>query len=567
MSRRTHVSLNTPDVEARFASWVKMVIDIVSPKDLYLVGGRATAKTTEIIAERSMAICYDMPRSMQVIVSDTYINALKNIIPAIIEGWKRKGWREGIHFVTDSRPPNHFKLPYKPVETYKHTISIFNGCFFNMGSLDQPGGLAGGSYQHMYGDEARLLKFDKLKKLTPALRGEYVQFGHSVFYRGKTFTTDIPNIIDGDDDWIMQNEKLMNKEQIELALQVGLVVNDIRKEILSYKQVGDFEKIEKLKKTLAKWMQHWVRVRKDSTFFYMVSTFVNVDILTEGYFSDSLKALGIEEFKSAILSFKVNIKKGEKFYSNLGEHHFYDDGIIPGYYDKYLLTDEIEESSLALRYIDHEKTLDAGMDFGDMSSMVIGQHRGNYVYVLKEFHTLAPENEIQMGIKFCSFFKNHKRKVLNLYYDRSGNQNSKTKRDWANATKKAIEFNNGTATGWTVNLMSLNQATIYQEEEFSFCKVLMAGSNSNLPKLLIDKFQCKHLKSSLELTKIKVRTDKKGTKTIHKDKSSETLPLALRPMYSTNYSDAFKYFIYRRSFTEFTTYNGVVNISAPSIIG
>ena len=40
----------------------------------------------------------------------------------------------------------------------------FNGCFFNLGSLDQPGGLAGGSYQHMYGDEARLLKFEKLKK-------------------------------------------------------------------------------------------------------------------------------------------------------------------------------------------------------------------------------------------------------------------------------------------------------------------------------------------------------------------------------------------------------------------
>jgi hypothetical protein len=44
---------------------------------------------------------------------------------------------------------------------------------------------------------------------------------------------------------------------------------------------------------------------------------VNVDILTEGYFADSLKALGIEEFKSAIL-FEINLKKGEKFYGNLG---------------------------------------------------------------------------------------------------------------------------------------------------------------------------------------------------------------------------------------------------------
>jgi hypothetical protein len=43
---------------------------------------------------------------------------------------------------------------------------------------------------------------------------------------------------------------------------------------------------------------------------------VNVDILTEGYFADSLKA-GIEEFKSAF-SLKINLKKGEKFYGNLG---------------------------------------------------------------------------------------------------------------------------------------------------------------------------------------------------------------------------------------------------------
>jgi hypothetical protein len=35
---------------------------------------------------------------------------------------------------------------------------------------------------------------------------------------------------------------------------------------------------------------------KDLTFFYIVSSFVNVDI-PEGYFADSLKALGIEEFK------------------------------------------------------------------------------------------------------------------------------------------------------------------------------------------------------------------------------------------------------------------------------
>jgi hypothetical protein len=264
-----------------------------------------------------------------------------------------------------------------------------------------------------------------------------------------------------------------------------------------------------------------------------------------------LKALGIEEFKSAILSLKINLKKGEKFYGNLGEHHFYDDGVLNDYYDRFSLTDgEIEESSLALRYIDHNAKLEGGMDFGDMCSLIAAQPRGSYLYCLKEFYTLAPENEIQMGKKFRDFFKHQKVKILDLYYDRSGNQNSKTKRDWANAVKRAIEFENGVSTGWIVNLKSENQATIYQEEEFNFAKAMMGETTKGLMKLKIDKFQCKCLKSSLELTKIKIKVDAKGSKTLHKDKSTESLPILLRPMFSTNFSDAFKYLIYRRDYVD-----------------
>jgi hypothetical protein len=551
MSRRTHVNLDDDRVTGQYASWIKMVIDLIAPKNLYLIAGRATAKTSDIIAERSMAVCRDMPHSKSVFVSDTYINALKNIRPTLIEGWNRKGWIEGKHYVTAQKPPDHFKKCYKPVDSFKHTIYTYLGNLFTLGSLDQPGGLAGDSFQHRFGDEARLLKKVKLDKLTPALRGEYAQFGSSVYYRGNTFTTDMPNILLGDDDWIMSHEKNMNLDQVKNALQVGLVLNEIKSEVLAAIQVKDYKKVENLKKQLVKWTMNWVKVRKDLTFFYVVSSFVNVDILTDGFFADSLKALGIEEFKSAILSLKINLKKGEKFYGSLGEHHFYDDGVLTDYYNKFSLTEEIEESSLALRYVDHNAKLEAGVDFGDMCSMVTAQPRGNFLYCLKEFYTLEPENEIQLAKKFTDFYKFHKTKVLDLYYDRSGNQYAKVKRDWANALKNAIEFQNGISTGWTVNLMSLNQATIYQDEEFAFAKALMGETTLGLLKLKIDKFQCKCLKSSLELTKIKIKTKTgSGSRTLHKDKSSESLPILLRPMYSTNFSDAFKYLIYRRDFVD-----------------
>lgn len=557
MSRRTRVDHKDELIEGRYASKVKMAVDLIAPKNLGLIGGRATAKTSDYMAERSQDIVYDMPGSYQVLVSDTYVNALKNIVPALLEGWRRKGWREGIHYITDKRPPSHFELPYKPPLSYKHTISLFNGCFFNIGSLDQPSGLAGGSYQHMYGDEARLLKSEKLKRLTPAIRGEYTRFSHSVYYRGRTFFTDMPNILSGDEDWIWQMEKEMDKERVQVALQIGLELNSIKCELYNAVKFGDQTKIKRLKKQIIKWKEYWIRARKGLTFFYVVSSLVNADVLQEGFFYDNLAALGLEEFKSAILSLKVNIKKGERFYSHLGEHHFFDDGIIASYYDKFKLGEEFEESSLALKYIDHNAPIDIGVDFGNMCSVVSGQQRGNYLYLLKEFYTLPPESSRELAEKIRTFYKNHKCKVINMYYDRAGNQYEKVSRDWATELAGFLENKSGTNKEWSVNLISKNQANIYQSEEHLFAKKFLGETVKELPKIKIDKFGCKCLKSSLELTKTKEKIDKKGVKTLHKDKSSEKLSLKLLPLYSTNFSDAFKYFIFRPEYTKYTNRRNV----------
>jgi hypothetical protein len=550
MSRKTLVRHDDPFINPQYANWLSLAIELIQPQNLYLVAGRATAKTSEIIAQRSMNIMYDMPHSQQVFVSDTYVNCLRNIMPTLFEGWERKGWKLGRDYVTDQRPPAHFKNCYKPTDSFKHTVSVKTGVRLILGSLDQPSGLAGNSFQHEYGDESRLLKFQKLKKLDPAIRGEHAQFGHSVFYRGRTFTTDMPNILDGDDDWITLQEKHMAIEQIKAAMQVGVILNDIKKELYNASIDRDIKKIELLKKNLMRWTEKWVRIRKDSTFYYTVSSFVNADILQEGFFRDTFKALGAEEFKSAILSFKVSITRGEKFYGNLGEHHFYTDGVLNGYYDRFMLTDTIEETSQALRYLDHSAGLEIGVDFGDQLSIVVAQRRGSYLYCLKDFHTLPPDSVKEIAEKFREFFKHHKRKVIEMFYDRAGNIGKKIKRDWASDLKNAIEFKGGVATGWVVNLRSEGQGTIYQEEEFTFAKALLGETVDGLPKVKIDKLQCKHLKSSLELTKIIVKIDKVGSKSIHKDKSSEKLPMDLRPMYSTNFSDAFKYLIYRRDFVD-----------------
>jgi len=564
MSRKTHVNINDPDVETRFANWIKMTIDLVAPKNMFAVLGRGTGKTSDIIAERSMDIIYDMPRSYQVFAADTYVNAHKNIVPSLLEGWVRKGWREGRDFVLEKPPPISWAKPYKPVEYFKHTISIRNGVFFNLVSMDQPTGAAGNSYQHIYVDEAKNVIFNKLKKLMPALRG-YIDFAHSVYYRGFTATTDMPNVAEGEHDWILDREKDMDIEQIKLALHAALIMNNIKEQLYNAIKDRNKTKVKHLKKQLERWTARWVRARKDSTFFYVVSSFVNIDVLTSGYFTDSLKALGIEEFKTAIISLRANIKKGEKFYVNLGAHHFYDDGILSNFYDNIPIGDAIEESSLALKYVQHNKEIDCGVDFGDMCSMVTGQEAGKYVYLLKNFYTLAPSSSKELANQFTSFYRHHKTKVLNMYYDRSGNQYSKIRRDWATELKDFIEFKNGSSTGWTVNLMNRNQATIMQEEEYSLMKTMLGEYSQDLPKIKIDKYGCRELKSSMELAKLKIKTRANGSKTLHKDKSSEKLPLLKLPMFSTNMSDAGKYFFFRPKWVNVMRKSSQVVTSDPGV--
>ena len=78
MSRKTHVSHKDPFINPVYVNWLNLLCQLISPKDLYLLAGRGAAKT-DIFAQRSMDVMYDMPGSQQVLVSDTYVNARNNI--------------------------------------------------------------------------------------------------------------------------------------------------------------------------------------------------------------------------------------------------------------------------------------------------------------------------------------------------------------------------------------------------------------------------------------------------------------------------------------------------------
>jgi len=544
------MNLNSEVHDVEFSNWIKTNIMLAKPRDLYLYAGRGTGKSTDILAARVEDVVRELPRGMFVFTSDTYMNLMTNIVPNIIMGLEQRyDFYEGLHFVVDEEPPASWDRPYSNrTFHYKHTISTWNGCKFFLTSLDRPSANAGLSVVHIFGDESKYLREKKLNKLFPTLRGNPKLYGHSPYFLGKTFVSDMANPLIGEDDWMVRMEANMDRREIIKAIQAGLVVNEISLELFEAIENNHSEqKIRNIQRNLERWQERWKKQRFGTTFFANVSSYANADVLTYDYFENLLKTLDFEEYKTAVLGIRKTLATNERFYAKLADKHFYGDGYDYTIVDRHGLRDSFKESSLMLRYCNHDEPLEAGFDSGNMLSLVIGQQRDLADYrVLKNFYTLPPKWLRELADNFLEYFKYHRQKKLFLWYDRAANAYRSVGQDIASKVKKAIETDRkGDATGWHVELMSIGQRDILHTEEYDLMNVVLGETDKRFPKIHIDMYNCKELKSSLELAPL---LPGKGKEKVQKDKTSEKLPPNRLPMESTNMSDAFKYLLCREDF-------------------
>ncbi|HIY76393.1 MAG TPA: hypothetical protein H9825_09035 [Candidatus Sphingobacterium stercorigallinarum] len=577
---------HTKDVALAFANWIAQFAALTLPRFLYMVLGRGSAKTTEVVVERLTEMVYDIPGAPIVWVSDTYSNLQKNVLPSVLEGLERKGFKEGVHYVLGKQPPEfnevekedlpeyikeHFWKPYNRLVSYKHTMIFFTGLNITFGSLDRPASLAGRSYVHVIGDEVKYFPEHKIANLLKSVRGYAVKYGKSVFYRGHTFTTDMPNTKNiGEHDWILKQVNKMKKTAVLRILRAAFVLNECIQERIYFQQKNDREEAVKKLRTEERWRQRWVetRMHKDGqTLFFIASSLVNIDILTPEWFTDAIQT-DLGDVDTAVLSLKPTLESGERFYANIAEAHFYADGKDPRWTDHFGISES--EDCRILRYLNRKKVIEVGLDFGNMISMTIGQPKPNREYrILKFMYTLSPNWIPKLAAEFIEYFDPQEEKVIHAYYDRAANNYKDAKVDLALAFKNAIEFKEDgrTRTGWRVVLMSRNQGNIGQAEEYVFMQDLFSGSNPKLPKVLIDIYESKYLKASLEGAKTKIVPNKARASVTTKDKSSEKLPIHRLPLESTNASDSFKYLMMRREWRILVRKKSTQNISDSSVVG
>ena len=215
-----------------------------------------------------------------------------------------------------------------------------------------------------------------------------------------------------DADWWLERENMMDKEQIMRITQISIQYDLTRFELLEEesKEKKNKRRIRTLTEELSIFEKALNEKRMNSVLFDIASTLANVEALGLDAIKNMLAALDWEEFKRAVLSIRP-LTVDNMFYAGFGARHLYT-AYNYDYYDSFSLKD-VKRCSMGDKYISHTLPLDAGMDFGNMDSLVIGQEIGNELYreyhCLKFFYTLAPSTYKDVAREFVEYYKYHKK--------------------------------------------------------------------------------------------------------------------------------------------------------------
>lgn len=526
--------------------------------------GRGSGKTTNMFAPRIVRITYDMPQSTMLLVSPTYTFAMDTLLPGIIT-YLGMHYTRGLHYEYGKEPPKHFKRPYTPVGAWKHTISFAWGTVILIGSLDRPESMIGKSVVHVFIDEfLRIKETDFVERVFPTLRGDRELHGHSHFYGGMTGFSSTPNF-ENDHDWWLNYADNVNKPALDLIEYVAFRILKTEGERISAEVdleeaqlTGQLLKmqsiqleIDRLTRFINRWQGFLLEKRKEESgqwCYIKGSSFSNLAILGTDYIKRQFKGAksNVGKFLLSILGIRPERVK-EMFFALFCKQHIYTDSYK---YTDNLSHDEtiktvagdFKRTSIDLKYCDAHKPLLMGFDPGNFMSCVIAQEKGNDIRILKNFYVWTPKQHFDLATEINEFFRSHERKQIKLYYDRAGNTRHEIyKNNPKGKTDIAILKNCLEDLGWKVELMSLNQRTIYYWEHYILLDVLLSEREKRTPRLRICQFECEELISCIYMSPLK---REKGN-WIELDKTSEVkLDHEDQVWYSTQLPSALIYLLF-----------------------
>lgn len=546
---------------------LQIIVKLVDTTFLWIEAGRGTGKTTQILASRMDRVMNDMPGAVLYIVEPTYKAIFDIILPEILS-YFRTYYVEDVYYCVGKRPPEHFAPCDVSILNWKHTIILHNGCVLRFASTDRPESLVGINTPHLFIDEALRIREGDVELIFRALRADKSKYGHSHYFQGITLTTSTPNFRT-DNDWFINNEKLMNKGLVHRIVNLAKLVDEAkyylirfkseRKETIDVDRLAVLDaKIQQRERFISRWSERLKIARRNQHFYVRASSFSNIKILGINYIKTQYDITKDKsKFNTSILSIRSR-KPKELFAGKFGKEHLYQDSYRYDYIDSISAGNYDQAEADKARHLKHyNKNLPiyAGFDPGPFMSIVFAQRfersggsRTRKFRVIKDMHVIHPNQQVELAGMINDFFEGHRRKEIFLHYDRAANQHDPNYRKYypnsgltdlndtdAQLLKKELEKH-----GWRVVLMSLGQGVIYYSQLYALLNILFGKNDGRRDDIMIDENVCTCLVSSLQSSPLKRHEGR-----IMLDKSSEReLDYEDQAMWSTQIFTALLYLLW-----------------------
>lgn len=453
-------------------------------KYINIEAGRGSGKST-ILGWYIKEAVKQMPRATGVLVGATFTQIKSRTFPSTKEGLEMFGLYENVDYVVGKSGYSlGFEMPFQAPNNWSNVIHFANGHLLVMVSLDDPNSGRGLNSYYVVGDEAALLKADRLFDNVQATnRAKKKEFEKASMLYAEIFTSTVALTHTG--RWLTE-------------------------------------------------MEQKARLFPDKYAFIKANAKINKMNLRSGWFAEMREKADSElKYNAEILNIRPPAVP-DGFYASLSKKNFYSPIINIDVYGG--VAEDFEFNSRFDTDLVKGLPIELNLDFGGRINVcTVSQYQKsiNTLNFINEFHAKNPEILDDLVDKIIRYYEPHKAScpIIHLYHDRSGykrQENSKT------TLAQDVEVRLR-AAGWKVYNKTPNTNNPSHVMKFRLVNRCLAGDELKLPIIRINEDKCPNLIISMENAGLDHKDDG-----FQKDKSSERSKV-IPQEHATHLSDTFDY--------------------------
>lgn len=463
---------------------MQIMLEIAIQRIRVVQVGRGGGKSTGVALDIKN-IVYDLPRSKNFIMGESYQQILTRTLPSTIKALEMLGFKKDLHYFVGRYPPKSWEWEecYEPPLEPTHSIFFYNGTVWDL--LSEDTNSRGGNYATGMVDEAQdasELKF--MSQAVPTLRLEYNRFKTQITYRRISLYCSMPRIRRA--EWIFQFQELAQKFPTEYLYIEG-------------------------------------------------PSLINHFNLPPDWFKDQRRILSPSEYDIEIENIRPKKVIGgfypmfdDKTCTYVAFNNDYLEGLVTnnnGYDVKHF------ENLTSLQDADvlFDEPLEISMDYGAWFNGIVtaqeSEDGGEFRY-LTAISIDESETFEQLLNTWCNYNRFHRNKTVYYWYDHTALDTDARTEQYPVIVGRVLR-----SYGWTV-VENYIGAQPSPDDRYRFFGYAHKGDHPNLPKFRYNRHHCKYLVISINGANVK-----QGRNGFAKDKADET-NRKIDQRTTTHFSDA-----------------------------